>query len=689
MADAVHYRKDVDGLRAIAVGSVVLNHFYEEILPSGYLGVDIFFVISGYVITISIIKQNTKSVKDLITIFYLRRFKRIMPALVLCVLVTSLIISLFNPDPGKLLKTGIASIFGISNFYLLKWDSDYFGELSRLNPFTHTWSLGVEEQFYLIFPLSLWLFLKAQSDRKFKRLYAAVAAVSVLSLLLFAWVGASRPMVSFYLMPFRFWELATGCLIAVRHSERGWAQSVHRFGGENIVLILILAVLFVPKSFSPFTSVAIVALAAAAIALLSPGSVAYRVMTSRTATYLGLISYSLYLWHWPVLVLSRYTIGFHWWALPIIIGLVFLTTHISYYKVERPLRASSWGPTQSREILIGGAVTFVAAGLLLILAMPLNGRLYVGTPAELEARNVDSLSYPYHVPQTSYQWAGTPCVLSNNAEAGRDIPLNACTLGRFGQASRRIMIFGNSFSAAFVHGFDALVRDDHYAVTITSSWSASPIGEIPNDSHWSKINEYYWNNVVPRMVSRLRRGDQVVLMSDIAQLAPAQADPKAEWERKLFEVGLRRFSSELSRAGVRLVVLDVNPFIRDSGCKPDAAVPQWFAFGAPPCKFFSKAETIARRQPVDSMLRRLERERRLAVIDLLDLLCPRQSCTFLGADNQVLYRDEFSHPSVEAVHTVAPLLRHLLTSRSWPMGQQDLPSSFQPSNKPSSSTYPE
>ena len=674
---ATQYRKEIDGLRAIAVGSVILNHFYSSLAPSGYLGVDIFFVISGYVIAVSLLGQEFRSLNDLLFGFYARRIKRLLPALILCVMVTSVIISLFAPDPS--LKTGISSLFGLSNIYLLKQANDYFGELSQLNPFTHTWSLGVEEQFYLIFPLVLWFVLKRPSESRVRLFYATMAAASLLSLLLFVWVGASRPMVSFYLMPFRFWELAIGCVVAVRHNERGRAQSPNRRWIENAILVLMLATLFLPKGLAPFTYVAVVALTAAALALLSRGSVAYRAMTSRPATYLGLVSYSLYLWHWPILVLSRYTIGLHWWTSPILLGLIFLAAHLSYHNVERPLRIRPWGSAHGQAILAGGVAACVTAGIMLMLAIPLNGRLYTGTTVKLEARNVDSLSYPYRVPQTPYQWAGAPCVLSTNAEAGRDIPLNACTLGRLNQASRRVMVIGDSFAAAFVHGFDALVRDDNYSVTITSSWGASPIGEVPNDSQWPKINEYYWNSVVPRMVSRLRRGDQVVLMSDLAGLVPAHADPKAGRKRKLFEAGLRRFSAELGQAGIRLVVFNVNPLIRDSGCKPEMAVPQWFVFGAPPCKFFSKAETIVRRQPVAAMLRQLERERRLAVIDLLDPLCPRQTCTFLGANNQVLYRDESSHLSVEAVHMVAPLLRRLLTSRSWPVGRQDPPSPIQPS----------
>lgn len=150
------YRPEIDGLRAFAVIAVIINHFNKDILPSGYLGVDIFFVISGFVITKSLRNHSAKGWRDFLLGFYARRLKRISPALLVMVLVSAFSISLFDPNPGTSLQTGITAIFGFSNIYLVSRLTDYFAASAELNIFLHTWSLGIEEQFYFLFPLLAW-----------------------------------------------------------------------------------------------------------------------------------------------------------------------------------------------------------------------------------------------------------------------------------------------------------------------------------------------------------------------------------------------------------------------------------------------------------------------------------------------------------------------------------------------------
>ena len=132
------YRPEIDGLRAFAVVAVIINHFNKDLLPGGYLGVDIFFVISGYVITSSLFERPSRNFKDFISAFYERRIKRLVPALSVFVLITSIVICLFNPDPQLSIKTGFTSLWGLSNLYLLKQSTDYFSQSSELNVFTHT-----------------------------------------------------------------------------------------------------------------------------------------------------------------------------------------------------------------------------------------------------------------------------------------------------------------------------------------------------------------------------------------------------------------------------------------------------------------------------------------------------------------------------------------------------------------------
>ena len=183
------YRPEIDGLRAFAVITVIINHFNKEILPGGYLGVDIFFVISGFVITSSLYQRPSKNFKDFISGFYERRIKRLVPALSIFVLITSIAICLFNPRVGTTLKTGLSSLFGLSNLFLLNKSTDYFAQSTQLNVFTHTWSLGVEEQFYILFPFLIWFSgFGRQTKNGARNLFLIVGALTITSLIGFLYL---------------------------------------------------------------------------------------------------------------------------------------------------------------------------------------------------------------------------------------------------------------------------------------------------------------------------------------------------------------------------------------------------------------------------------------------------------------------------------------------------------------------
>ena len=186
-----NYQKEIDFLRALAVTPVILFHINPEFLPNGYLGVDLFFVISGFVITKTLLKEKNIFGEFKITSFFLRRVKRIYPALILMVSISILLIVVFGVlnknNFNFFLKTGIFSIFGISNFFLIYKNNDYFLN-QEFNPFTHTWSLGVEEQFYMIYPFILFFTFKfVKNFLEIHLLETILLIISLFSLYLFFW----------------------------------------------------------------------------------------------------------------------------------------------------------------------------------------------------------------------------------------------------------------------------------------------------------------------------------------------------------------------------------------------------------------------------------------------------------------------------------------------------------------------
>ena len=373
------YRPEIDGLRAFAVVAVIINHFNKDILPGGYLGVDIFFVISGFVITSSLYQRPSKNFRDFISGFYERRIKRLVPALSFFVLITSILICLFNPNPYFSLRTGLTSLFGLSNLYLIRNSTNYFAQSSELNVFTHTWSLGVEEQFYLFFPFLIWFSgFGRQTKNGARNLFLIVGILTITSLIGFLYLYEKNQSAAYFLMPTRFWEMATGCLIFIGFKK--W-KSIELFLGKFpplLVLTLIIGVMFLPNSFATTSTIAVIVFTSILIASLNNKTRAYKIFTHPKVIYIGLISYSLYLWHWGILSISRWTIGIHWWSLPFQVLLILGISIASHKYIERPFRKSNWLSNGWKTFVVGGGVIVTLSGGIITLERTVQDQLYMG-----------------------------------------------------------------------------------------------------------------------------------------------------------------------------------------------------------------------------------------------------------------------------------------------------------------------
>jgi peptidoglycan/LPS O-acetylase OafA/YrhL len=653
------YRRDVDGLRAVAVLAVILHHAWKEALPGGFLGVDIFFVISGFVIAASLERNGHLGLAPALAAFYARRIKRLLPALVVFAAVTAVLISLFNPTPGQSLATGLFALLGLANLHLLATGADYFGDAVRMNPFTHTWSLGVEEQFYLVFPALVWLLGRGQGARRTRHIMV-LGALAAASLAACAALAPARPDLAYYLMPLRFWELAAGAVTFWATGARADQAPAWLQRSATPALALLVAALWLPEQQWLTATVLACALSCVVLAGTRAGGAGHALLASRAMVFIGLISYSLYLWHWGLLVIARWTIGLHWWSLPLVIALTFAAAVASYRFVERPLRHARWSLTPAREIALGLGGAAAAGAIVFALADTYQGRIYTGRLPALSKHGIETLADPHTVGGST--WQGLRCILGHNGQVGRVLSPEGCTLGDFQHARSRVLVIGNSFAAAMIPAFDPLVLDGH-AVTLVAAWGASPVPEVPNATVLKAANDFYWTAVVPSLIARLRAGDRVVIVSDMAAFAPARPSGDDAERLALLEQGLKRLAADLGTRGIGLAVQHGLPLMREANCTPSMGTGQWFSPAGRPCNFLSRHETLQRRAALDRVLRGLEAQGLLAVVDLIDHFCPGETCGFEGPDGTLLYRDMHSHPSVEAARQVAPRIRAVVGVR--------------------------
>jgi peptidoglycan/LPS O-acetylase OafA/YrhL len=372
------YRPDIDGLRAIAVTAVVLYHIGLPAMASGFVGVDIFFVISGYLIGGIILREAGAGAFRFVT-FYARRARRILPALFAVVLFTCVAgWFLLKAEALKSLGTSaVSALLAISNFKFAT-KTGYFTPDAHNDPLLMTWSLGVEEQFYVLFPFLLLLIAKLRASRRLLALAALIAVSFAASLLMLQ----TDPRSAFYLLPSRAWELGIGALLAALHQRPKAAPPRWRVEAQSgLGLVLLAASITLFSTHVPFPGwAALVPVLGAALLIDSEGAfINRRLLSAPPMRFVGLISYSWYLWHWPLLTYVR--VASSWKpSLEIMLAvgaLSFVIAILSWRWIEQPFRHRT---LKAPQVLVRYALAGAVA-----LALPLSFRVAQGWPDRLPA----------------------------------------------------------------------------------------------------------------------------------------------------------------------------------------------------------------------------------------------------------------------------------------------------------------
>ena len=334
LASGICYRPEIDGLRAVSVLLVIGFHFELTPVPGGFVGVDVFFVISGYLIT-AIILREIEAGTFSVARFWERRIRRILPAL-LTMMVAVLVGGVFLLMPGDYVMTARSAVraaMSVSNIFFLK-NVGYFHPAAELQPLLHTWSLGVEEQFYFVWPMALLaIFFVTRGNRQL------IAAICVMILLgSFAWSAhlvATHPPRAFYLAPSRGWELGVGALLAIAPATwfcRG-RLVIQALSLTGLGLIVASALIFSKEEapFPGFNALPVVLGAALVIAPWSAANVVRSRLSHPVLVLVGKMSFSLYLWHWPLLVFYRHYAFGEGPSFVVQIGLLVGTFVISWF----------------------------------------------------------------------------------------------------------------------------------------------------------------------------------------------------------------------------------------------------------------------------------------------------------------------------------------------------------------------
>lgn len=478
MQSGTSYRREIDGLRACAVVPVVLFHLGADWLPGGFLGVDVFFVISGFLITRILLREIGGGTLSF-TEFMVRRILRIMPAL-LAMIVATLVMTwffVFRPDQPTIGRQAVAALLSVANVYFWRTTGNYWGPQAEQSPLLHTWSLSVEEQFYLVAPLCFWMVHRIAPQR----LRPAILAATLASFVLFLFgLATGRLPSTFYLLPTRVWELGAGCCLAAFlppdhqiQSERAlWRDAAGLLGLGVILATFVLS----PWAGTGLNWMATLTVVGTALVLaFAQTGPCHWLLTRQPLTWLGKASYSIYLWHWPVIVLSK--LDGRMSSIWLLCIPILVLGALSYELVEQPSRRNR----RLLPVIAGGYA--LAIGLALAVAQ--SNRHYDTSAFGRPTLTLDS--YGLHGPR----WASDPefdrfwdSMRISYEVADRVRPADEYVQGGliFGpEGTPRVVVLGDSHGCMWASAIRTVIERRGITTSFQAAEATQPFIDLPVD----------------------------------------------------------------------------------------------------------------------------------------------------------------------------------------------------------------
>lgn len=622
--DNLGYRRDIDSLRAFAIIPVVLFHAGLGFIPGGFVGVDVFFVISGYLISKIIIREVWEKQFSILK-FYERRARRIIPALMAVISITMIFgWVVFKPEEVDALgKSAVAAIGFSSNMWFWKSALEYFGPAVESAPLLHTWSLAVEEQFYILFPLLIIAIYKYAPQYLGK----IVLAVTLLSFLLATYTVYWKPSAAFYLLPTRAWELGIGTVLAIYSSKIRFDSGILR----EIIAIFGIALLIYPLFFysksMPFPGWTALApcLGAATLIALGHGKPVRTLsfMQWSPLVFVGKISYSLYLVHWPITVFTKYlsnTTTLSYSMALLVIATSIICAVVSWRFIEQPFRSST---ASTFRILghSGGAMSLVAALALCVVSFDSwKFRLSSQQQAIVDAAN-DRAETPSNCTPLWMEFGLCPIGTTNGEEKSYDFILmgdshalsisaeiddSARIAGKSGLmmnmicpplsgVSRLIEPRCTDFTEAVLK--EVLKRPDFKTVILHARWAYYESGTDVD----GKVNTETYNLLLVRDAEDTAGGNPHLI----------------------FERGLRRTIEQLLESGRNVVIIEGVPEV---GWNVPNALILKERWGIQPPAAPSIEAVRARQAGAKSVFEQFKDHPRVRLIDPIPAMCDRGGC---------------------------------------------------------------
>lgn len=451
-----NYRWDIQGLRAIAVLSVVIFHINSSLLPGGYIGVDIFFVISGYLI-LGFIWRDLKNKNFSLLNFYTKRVYRLFPALFVTVFFSSIVAYfILLPNESEIyLKSMVSTLFYFSNFYFYT-EANYFNDAMEYYPLLHTWSLSVEEQFYMVFPLILMFIYR----KKMKYVFSILLLLGILSLILSQWYVNEDVSFAFFSSPTRFFQFIAGGLIAIYLQGHKVAKR-----GSDIAVIVGLGIIFYTlyfyseKTLFPGLNALLPTFGAGLVMYFGSNAEYMKLfLENRVISLIGNASYSIYLWHWPLLVFYKLKYSPNLSSKEQF-GLLFVSIFLgilSWYFIENRFRKGKLSSLTLKPILkvFGLSSLFVFLNIIVFTYFPSKTLRYQQKAAQYLKFNTD-------------EFRAGKCFLTSKYNDVKFYDRDLCVTYKEGK--KNYLLFGDSHAAHYYSALAQMIKDNETLTQVTAS----------------------------------------------------------------------------------------------------------------------------------------------------------------------------------------------------------------------------